>query len=171
MSRAELTSSETGMTVAPRPYAGQEPLEEASSCRATRRRTAGDLTAAITRLIKFDKTCSNDPFVQVNNFRTAKLELTQTLRPSPCDAAGGHGGMNMKLLIVTTEKLGAKSGMTTIFPARALLSDRIYKIRTLLSTGFVDNARAADDGDPLAKPYLARVSGHRHAAHWANGRL
>ena len=39
------------------------------------------------------------------------------------------------------KKTGLKLGIATFFPACVRLSDRIYKICTLLSTGFVDNLR------------------------------
>jgi protein gp37 len=38
------------------------------------------------------------------------------------------------------EKTGGNSGTRRFFPASPRLSDRIYKMCTILSTGFVDNA-------------------------------
>jgi hypothetical protein len=41
------------------------------------------------------------------------------------------------------QKVDAKLGIATFFPAGAPLSARIYKICTLLSTAFVENPRSA----------------------------
>jgi hypothetical protein len=47
------------------------------------------------------------------------------------------------------KKTGLKLGIATFFPARIRLSDRIYKICTLLSTGFVDNPLPAAEATRL----------------------
>jgi hypothetical protein len=66
-------------------------------------------------------------------------------------------------------KLGAKTGITTFLPVWAPLSIRIYKIRTLLSTGFVDNALGA--GNPTLRKALSGAAFRASApAHWEHGR-
>lgn len=45
---------------------------------------------------------------------------------------------------IVKEKGGVILGIATFFRAGALLSEQIYKICTLLSTGFVENVRADD---------------------------
>jgi hypothetical protein len=72
--------------------------------------------------------------------------LLQASRMGCCEIAGRparrHGlapGAPRQLYEIKRRNLGRKLSMTAISSARALLRTRIYKIRTLLSTGFVDN--------------------------------
>jgi len=44
---------------------------------------------------------------------------------------------------LASKKTGVNLGTRRFLAASPRLSDRIYKIRTILSTGFVDNVRAA----------------------------
>ena len=48
-------------------------------------------------------------------------------------------GMESQPIDKFEKKVGAKLGIATFLPALPRLSDRMYKICTLLSTGFVDN--------------------------------
>jgi hypothetical protein len=62
-------------------------------------------------------------------------------------------GRKLQLAEWTTNFIGENLGSATIFPAAAPLSDRIYKIYTLLSTGFVEKlipTRAAASRKPLS---------------------
>jgi hypothetical protein len=69
---------------------------------------------------------------------------------------------------MTKIKLGDKSGIAMIFPAWAPLSDQIYKIRTLLSTGFVDKTLWADEPTPRRALYGAGFW-PSHPLHWQRG--
>jgi hypothetical protein len=66
------------------------------------------------------------------------------------------------------KKTGAKLGTRRFIAAWTLLSVRIYKIRTLLSTGFVDNVVAATSA--IARKALPGA-GFRHDAttYWDSG--
>ncbi len=65
----------------------------------------------------------------------------------------------------TVKKSGRKLGMTRILPAGARLSRRIYKICTLLSTGFVDNGIPSAQAAPRKALAGAAFAGGT-ARHW-----
>ena len=48
-------------------------------------------------------------------------------------------GAPLQAFVMVTEIAGANLSIATISPARAALSEQIYKICTLLSTGIVEN--------------------------------
>jgi hypothetical protein len=73
----------------------------------------------------------------------------------------------MQPVVPKTEKVGMKSGIATFFRATPSLSGRIYKICTLLSTGFVENmrrTRAATLRNPLPGAVFRGVVRASHGA-------
>jgi hypothetical protein len=63
------------------------------------------------------------------------------------------------------KNFGSKLSMTTFFSAWVLLSVRIYKIRTLLSTGFVDNQPFEEEA-PRRKALSGAAFGGTAGLHW-----
>jgi hypothetical protein len=66
------------------------------------------------------------------------------------------------------KKQGRKLGMTRILPAPWSLSGRMYKICTLLSTGFVDNAARSAEG-AARKATAGAAFGRATARLWGDG--
>ena len=88
--------------------------------------------------------------------RRTRAGLSRWCHPDPeraSDSPRRARGERSQLLDATMKKVGQIMGTATNFPSGAALSDRIYKICTLLSTGFVENhcpPRAATPRKPLS---------------------
>jgi hypothetical protein len=136
MSRAELTSSPTGMTAGEPPWLGAT-LTEAIG----RRPGAPDGGSAFTIVAPASDmtghcekpTCPGQNFLQAGRMGCCEIA------GSPARRHGLAPGAPRQLYEINRKNLGRKLSMTAFSSAWALLRTRIYKIRTLLSTGFVDN--------------------------------
>ena len=74
-------------------------------------------------------------------------------------------GTLLQIYEITKKKLGGKLSTTTFSSAWALLSLLIYKIRTLLSTGFVDNPALTVEA-PRRKPLSGAGPGAATDPYW-----